>query len=64
MPREFDHEAQTEIDATPEQLWEAIATGPGGMGDMAGIGHHLFAEDVDQQQSEQAWQAWLSGLFA
>ena len=25
-------------------------------------GHHLFS-DVDQQRTEQAWQAWLHRLF-
>jgi len=26
-------------------------------------GHHLYAGDVDQRETEQAWQAWLVGLF-
>jgi hypothetical protein len=28
------------------------------------VSHHLFAEDVDQEQAEQAWQSWLTRLFA
>jgi uncharacterized protein YndB with AHSA1/START domain len=27
-------------------------------------GHHIFSDDVDQRETEQAWQSWLSGLFA
>jgi uncharacterized protein YndB with AHSA1/START domain len=27
------------------------------------VGHHLFAGDVDQEEAERAWQAWLSRLF-
>ena len=29
MPREFELRKQVELDASPEQVWEAIATGPG-----------------------------------
>lgn len=29
MPREFEIRKEIEIDATPEQIWQAIATGPG-----------------------------------
>ncbi len=28
------------------------------------LGHHLFSEAVDQQETERAWQAWLTRLFA
>jgi uncharacterized protein YndB with AHSA1/START domain len=28
------------------------------------LGHHQFAEGVDQQATEQAWQDWLTKLFA
>jgi hypothetical protein len=28
------------------------------------VGHHLFSADVDREQTERAWQAWLSRLFA
>lgn len=26
--------------------------------------HHLFSEDVDQKETERAWQSWLARLFA
>jgi hypothetical protein len=29
-----------------------------------GLGHHLFAADVDQEAQQQAWSSWLSGVFA
>jgi hypothetical protein len=29
-----------------------------------GVAHHLFAEGVDAAASEQAWSAWLDGVFA
>ena len=29
MPREFELRKEITLDATPEQVWEAIATGPG-----------------------------------
>lgn len=28
------------------------------------LGHHLFAAGIDQDESEQAWQDWLTKLFA
>ena len=27
------------------------------------VGHHLFAEGVDQQQAETAWSSWLTRVF-
>jgi hypothetical protein len=27
------------------------------------LGHHLYADDVDGKQAEEAWQAWLGRLF-
>jgi hypothetical protein len=27
------------------------------------VGHHLFSEDVDQQQAEGAWASWLGTVF-
>jgi uncharacterized protein YndB with AHSA1/START domain len=27
------------------------------------VGHHLFAGDADAREAEQAWQAWLGGVF-
>ena len=29
-----------------------------------GLGHHLFGGDQSQDEAEQAWRAWLAGLFA
>jgi hypothetical protein len=28
------------------------------------IGHHLFAEGVNQQEAEAAWSSWLTRVFA
>jgi len=28
------------------------------------LGHHLFAEDVDREATEQAWQDWLTKVMA
>ena len=28
------------------------------------VGHHLFAEGVDQEEAEKAWKSWLDGLAA
>jgi uncharacterized protein YndB with AHSA1/START domain len=28
------------------------------------LGHHVFSDDIDQQATEQAWQSWLTKLFA
>ena len=27
------------------------------------VGHHLFADGVDQQQAEEAWGSWLANVF-
>lgn len=27
-------------------------------------GHHIFSDDVDQKQTEQVWQSWLTQLLA
>jgi hypothetical protein len=27
------------------------------------VGHHLFADGVDQQEAERAWGSWLTSLF-
>jgi uncharacterized protein YndB with AHSA1/START domain len=35
-----------------------------GLGGTVVVGHHIFANDVDQQKTERAWQSWLTGLFA
>jgi hypothetical protein len=28
------------------------------------VGHHLFADDADQEKAEHAWRVWLDGVFA
>ncbi len=28
------------------------------------VGHHLFADDADQDKAEHAWRVWLDGVFA
>jgi uncharacterized protein YndB with AHSA1/START domain len=35
----------------------------GGFDGMVAVGHHLYADDVDPEEAERAWQAWLSRLF-
>ena len=35
-----------------------------GRGGVVAVGHHLFAEGVDRQEAERAWQSWLDRLFA
>ncbi len=40
-------------------LYRFVKAGP-----VALASHRLFAADVDPQQTEQAWQAWLTQLFA
>jgi uncharacterized protein YndB with AHSA1/START domain len=32
--------------------------------DSVGMGHHIFREDLDQQETERAWATWLDDLFA
>jgi hypothetical protein len=34
-----------------------------GLGGTIVLGHHIFA-DVDREETERAWQAWLDGAFA
>jgi hypothetical protein len=29
----------------------------------AGLGHHIFVDGLDQQETEQAWASWLTKLF-
>jgi uncharacterized protein YndB with AHSA1/START domain len=29
-----------------------------------GVGHHLFAEGLDPEATEDAWRSWLQGVFA
>jgi hypothetical protein len=30
---------------------------------MVAVGHHLYGDDVDGDEAERAWQAWLERLF-
>jgi hypothetical protein len=30
---------------------------------MVAVGHHLYADGVDADEAERAWQAWLGRLF-
>lgn len=38
--------------------------GRNAFGAPVGVALHLFAEGVDAKRTEEAWQAWLNGLFA
>jgi uncharacterized protein YndB with AHSA1/START domain len=54
--------------ATPEFLGVRTSDGlyrffAGGHGIVA-VNHHIFAGGVDRQETQQAWQAWLTRLFA
>jgi uncharacterized protein YndB with AHSA1/START domain len=44
---------------TADGLYRFVKAGP-----VALASHRLFAADVDPHQTEQAWQAWLTQLFA
>jgi uncharacterized protein YndB with AHSA1/START domain len=33
-------------------------------GGPTGVGHHIFADGLDQAEAERAWEAWLNGVFA
>ena len=52
---------------SPETL--GVRTGDGiyrfihGLGGTAVLGHHIFS-DVDQQETERAWQSWVERAFA
>jgi uncharacterized protein YndB with AHSA1/START domain len=32
--------------------------------DSAGLGHHIFIEGLDQEETEETWRTWLTRLFA
>jgi hypothetical protein len=32
-------------------------------GGPTGVGHHVFVDGLDQAATEQAWGAWLNGVF-
>jgi hypothetical protein len=33
-------------------------------GGPTGVGHHVFSEGLDRQETERAWERWLTALFA
>jgi uncharacterized protein YndB with AHSA1/START domain len=37
--------------------------GRASLGMSIGVGHHLYAADVDQKETEAAWQSWLERTF-
>ncbi|MBP2706992.1 SRPBCC domain-containing protein [Microbispora sp. RL4-1S] len=47
---------------TSDALYRFIHSGPQ-RGDVVVLGHHVFA-DVDREETERAWRAWLDHLFA
>jgi len=48
---------------TSDGLYRFIHSGPL-RGNVVVLGHHIFADDVDQAETERAWQSWLTQLFA
>ncbi|WP_460348260.1 hypothetical protein [Actinoallomurus acanthiterrae] len=46
---------------TSDGLYWFIHSGPL-RGDVVVLGHHIFAGDVDERETEQAWQSWLARL--
>jgi hypothetical protein len=36
-------------------------TGSSAGGGVVAVGHHLFAEEMDQQEAERAWQSGWTG---
>jgi uncharacterized protein YndB with AHSA1/START domain len=56
------------VDSVLYPSFLGVRTGDGlyrfvGRDGAVGVGHHVFA-DVDQHETERAWQAWLARLFA
>ena len=33
-------------------------------GGPVGVGHHIFVDGLDQAETEQAWESWLTKLFS
>jgi hypothetical protein len=33
-------------------------------GGPTGVGHHVFVDGLDQRETEQAWESWLTKLFS
>jgi uncharacterized protein YndB with AHSA1/START domain len=48
---------------TGKGLYRFIHSGPL-RGNVVVLGHHIFAGQADQTQTERAWQSWLDKLFA
>jgi hypothetical protein len=48
---------------TSDGLYRFIHSGPQ-RGDVMIVGHHIFSDDADLEETEQAWQSWLTRLFA
>jgi hypothetical protein len=46
----------------PDALYRIF--GRNAFGGTVDAAHHLFAEHADKDKTEQAWQAWLDGVFA
>jgi hypothetical protein len=44
---------------TGDGLYRFVKAGPFGM-----VSHRIFSDAADGQQTAQAWQAWVSQLFA
>jgi uncharacterized protein YndB with AHSA1/START domain len=63
MAHPFELSYEIEVDAAPEEVWEAIATGPAWTSWFMGLGHHLYS-DVVAGETQRAWASWLTPLFA
>ena len=33
-------------------------------GGPVGVGHHIFVDGLDQKETEEAWESWLTKLFS
>lgn len=47
---------------TGDALYRFIHSGPR-RGNVVVLGHHVFAEDADQEKTEEIWRSWLGRLF-
>jgi hypothetical protein len=47
---------------TGDALYRFIHSGPL-RGDVVVVGHHIFSDDADAEETEKAWQSWLDRLF-
>ncbi|MCW2859559.1 MAG: hypothetical protein JWP48_1267 [Actinoallomurus sp.] len=46
---------------TEDGMYRFIHSGPK-RGNVIILGHHVFAEDADEKETERAWQSWLANL--